>query len=1135
VTTDVAVVTFENNEKTFTESNESSEVSEERLPALEALLKCRTGGTLVLGKPGIGKTTVLGRFMLEQATRAKENEASLIPVLVHLKLLSRSANIVNLIISSISQYGTNFTEDLVKGALISGKLILLFDGLNELPSEDAERDLARFLQEFSNSMPMIFTSRYRKNVGFLKIKTLLNLQPLSRSQIDLFVRNFAGSNVQGMISELRDLSPNLTQNPFLLERLCGVFRKENRIPHNLGTIFREWADDYTSYTDQELRGDLNYRRMWKELLSQLAYRMIQGNAPNFLLTNVDRQKAVHILTNYLEEEKWGGPRESAEKFLDDFLKYNILEKDTDGSIGFPHQLLQEYFAAEYLLGLLPSLADDDLRSNWLNYPKWTEPICLVAQLSEDYGLPSRLLELAYQVDMVLAARIAGAVKAEFQEKTIASLWSQDFPERVKIYLLGESRAEGAIPLLEAELRNRNPTVRESAAVALGMTGLALASLPLSRALFDDYPSVPENAADAMLLIDIAPAADILLGALGSRNSKARWGAAKSLRGLNSERVISALIKVLNDSDGNVRHKAAESLGVIGSEDALEPLIHLLSDPNWHVVGGAGEALGRIGSPLAEEPLLECLFRDHPLIRESAARALGRLGSKKALDILIGQLRSANPVTRRNAAWGLRAFDTEDSVDPLSGALRDNEPSVRATAATALGDMDAGKSFPHLISLLDDPEPSVALAVLESLGKLGKVDAVNTLNELLSRTDSNSPLYVRILKTLSMLGSPQAVASLIDILAKAREPQKIRLSLFLGELGCEEARESLLAMLKHQTWLIRKKAAKCLGTNGDQCLIERLRPLLRETQDLLILNLISDLQNKFGCYDQNLIPWDVEFYILHLSDLHFRGETTADEPYVLLFLDIERKLKPPRIDAIVLSGDMVYQGCGAIGYDPLERFLDKLMNRYGISRDRLVIVPGNHDLDRNSDSDKFGQFRSFYWSVKKKEYPCNYDEQATVEKFPDQKVMIMGLNSAYEEDRDHPRLASINRTALIRGIGQLERDILDDKWLKIVVWHHPLSQELDDGIKDQKFIELLREAGWQIALVGHIHRDSHEKIGSFLTIGAGTFGAPPEELVPAIPWQYNFISIRGNKLSLHIRRKETETGTWNALKEILIEV
>ncbi len=245
-----------------------------------------------------------------------------------------------------------------------------------------QRELARFLQEFANFTPMIFTSRYRQSVGFLKIKTLLNLQPLSKNQINQFVINFAGSNSQGMISELRRLSPNLIQNPFLLKRLCEVFRKENRIPHVLGTIFREWADDYTSYMDQELRGDPNYRRMWKELLSQLAYRMIQGNAPNFLLTNVDRQKAVQILTDYLEAQKWGGPRESAEKFLDDFLNYNILEENTDGFIGFPHQLMQEYFAAEYLLGLLPSLADDDVRSNWLNYCKWTEPICLTAQLSE---------------------------------------------------------------------------------------------------------------------------------------------------------------------------------------------------------------------------------------------------------------------------------------------------------------------------------------------------------------------------------------------------------------------------------------------------------------------------------------------------------------------------------------------------------------------------------------------------------------------------------------------------------------------------------------------------------------------------------------------------------------------------------
>ncbi|MHB8205007.1 MAG: NACHT domain-containing protein, partial [Desulfomonilaceae bacterium] len=533
VPTDVSVVTFENNKKTFTEGSDASEVSEERLPALEALLKCRTGSNLVLGKPGIGKTTVLARYMLEQATRVKENDSSLIPVLVHLKLLSGSANIVNLIIASINQYGTDFTEALVKESLRLGKLIVLFDGLNELPSDEAQRELARFLQEFANCTPMIFTSRYRQSVGFLKIKTLLNLQPLSKNQINQFVINFAGSNPQGMISELRHLSSNLIQNPFLLKRLCEVFTKENRIPHVLGTTFREWADEYEEFMTQELRGNQDDRAIWKGALSELAFRIIFGVSSGYSLLSVDKKKAITIITDYLESRKWGDPGREATRFVKDLLKYYILEENSDGCVEFPHQLLQEYFAAEYLLGLLPTLDDNDLKSHWLNHSKWTEPICLMAQLSESCELPLRLLKLAYQVDMVLAARIAGAVKAEFQEKTIASLWSQDFPERVKIYLLGESRAEGALPLLEAELRNRNPLVRETAAVALGMAGFALASLPLSRALFDDYPSVPWNAADAMLRIDITPAADILLDALGYPNSRVRWGAAKALRGLNS--------------------------------------------------------------------------------------------------------------------------------------------------------------------------------------------------------------------------------------------------------------------------------------------------------------------------------------------------------------------------------------------------------------------------------------------------------------------------------------------------------------------------------------------------------------------------------------------------------------------------
>jgi hypothetical protein len=41
------------------------------------------------------------------------------------------------------------------------------------------------------------------------------------------------------------------------------------------------------------------------------------------------------------------------------------------------------FAKEYLLKLLPSLTDDELKREYLNYLKWTQPLALMLELVED--------------------------------------------------------------------------------------------------------------------------------------------------------------------------------------------------------------------------------------------------------------------------------------------------------------------------------------------------------------------------------------------------------------------------------------------------------------------------------------------------------------------------------------------------------------------------------------------------------------------------------------------------------------------------------------------------------------------------------------------------------------------------------
>jgi predicted NACHT family NTPase len=75
------------------------------------------------------------------------------------------------------------------------------------------------------------------------------------------------------------------------------------------------------------------------------------------------------------------PDDCAMRWLADLLNHHLLQVSND-QIEFRHQLIQEYYAAEWLLGLLPNLNDARLQHDYLNYLKWTEPLALMVELVE---------------------------------------------------------------------------------------------------------------------------------------------------------------------------------------------------------------------------------------------------------------------------------------------------------------------------------------------------------------------------------------------------------------------------------------------------------------------------------------------------------------------------------------------------------------------------------------------------------------------------------------------------------------------------------------------------------------------------------------------------------------------------------
>jgi 3',5'-cyclic AMP phosphodiesterase CpdA len=311
------------------------------------------------------------------------------------------------------------------------------------------------------------------------------------------------------------------------------------------------------------------------------------------------------------------------------------------------------------------------------------------------------------------------------------------------------------------------------------------------------------------------------------------------------------------------------------------------------------------------------------------------------------------------------------------------------------------------------------------------------------------------------------------------------------------------------------------------------------------------------------------HILHLSDLHFGTPENARNWYNQLAEDVIQELDCPRLDALILSGDIANKST-LEEYTAAKQFLDNLCQEFQLQPEQIVIVPGNHDLnwglakkayklvdldefegelkegyyiqesqsvirirDEKKYKQRFANFCNFYQAITGKPYPLEYEQQGIVHHFPEQNFLILGLNSAWQLDHHYKSRASINADAINKALTDIRRNQAYKDCLKIAVWHHPLTSAFEDRITDHGFMEQLAKAGFRFALHGHIHKAETTLFKYDMSAGgrkldiicAGTFGAPVREWVPGYPLQYNLLKFEDNKLTVNTRRREELNGAW----------
>jgi HEAT repeat protein len=645
----------------------------EHWDVLAGLRKYAAEHVLLMGKPGSGKSTSLERLLWEEAGTALQQPDAKIPVLV--KLRRCTSTVEQLIQDFFSGHGLRLAIGDIGHLLGQGKLLLLLDGLNELP--DAFRTaVANFRDRYRQTTPMVVSTRDLSVGGTLDIKKTLRMLPLTEPQMREFVRGYLGTEGDKLFQQIKgDRLGKFAETPLLLWMLCRVFAQNGQVPANLGLAFREFTQLY----DQQVQADaaVESREQWPKLLRHLAFALMHDKELVEFRLSMPREEAENVLTECLQQAGRSDARDCAERWLQDLLDYHLLQPVRQPNLAehieFRHQLIQEYYAAEYLLRLLPELKDDQLKRDYLNLLKWTEPIALMLALLDEESQALRVVRLALKVDLLFGARLSGQTKVEFQPQAVNMIRSLKIPKQWKIgpfkfrkmveptawlktKLLGKTDSE-CVTLDLCELsKNPDLNVRRLAVGELTQIHPKRDNLELIKILKSPDPYVRRRIAEILSEIgsklSVNSLCDLLLN---DTSSNVRDYVAKLLGKIDSEKARYALRKALSDFSGPVRRSALPALANADPQMPIDELIQALYKPDKYLCDGAILALLKIDPHTTIPAVVESIKNPYFESCEMAAELLVRIGSKAAIRSLHDLLNSTNLGENKRSTIAMTLF------------------------------------------------------------------------------------------------------------------------------------------------------------------------------------------------------------------------------------------------------------------------------------------------------------------------------------------------------------------------------------------------------------------------------------------------------------------------------------------------
>ena len=361
---------------------------------------------MLLGGPGVGKSTFLRKVGLEALKGKNGNfEHECIPVFLELKRFTEDQiDIEALITKEFEICGYPYPEHLTNAALKSGKLLILFDGLDEVPTahvHNAILSIGDFVDQYSQNR-FIASCRIAAYKGGFTQFTEVEMADFDDVQIQTYIDNWFASTLDQHRHQLDEemktaeqcwktlnkpehqATKELARNPLLLTLLCMVYDGSQNFPRNRANLYEDalniflkgWAAEKRVNRGASINQYLDIADE-KRMLSEIAEKNFKVNRLFFsedeLIAQIQEFGAGN--TNTLETF-------NASKVLDTILvDQGLFVEQVRGSYSFSHLTFQEYLTANYIVRDTRSIRG--LAKKHLHNDQWREVFLLTSGLMHE--------------------------------------------------------------------------------------------------------------------------------------------------------------------------------------------------------------------------------------------------------------------------------------------------------------------------------------------------------------------------------------------------------------------------------------------------------------------------------------------------------------------------------------------------------------------------------------------------------------------------------------------------------------------------------------------------------------------------------------------------------------------------------